>query len=234
MHIRQCVRVERAMCKRKLHVCPVAGFYEKVTVIKDKAVDPAFGTGVMTITPWHDATDFEIAERHKLEKKQVIGFDGKLLDIAEEFAGMKIDDARPKIAEKLKEKGLLVKVDEKYVHNVAVSYRGKGKIEPQIKEQPEPVATSAREVSQTDLNTFVTLAVRVLLRDAIQLRAITEKSLLEKLVEAGQDQARASTALKRYLSNRNILIEMVHAIYAVLKKAISAISCAILSANEIF
>lgn len=107
----------------------------KATVIKDKAVDPAFGTGVMTITPWHDATDFEIAERHKLDKSQVIGFDGKLLDVAGEFAGMKIDDARPKIAEKLKEKGLLVKTDEKYVHNVAVSYRGKGKIEPQIKEQ---------------------------------------------------------------------------------------------------
>ena len=34
------------------------------TVIKDTAVDPAFGTGVMTITPWHDHTDFEIAERH--------------------------------------------------------------------------------------------------------------------------------------------------------------------------
>ncbi|HSX47208.1 MAG TPA: class I tRNA ligase family protein, partial [Patescibacteria group bacterium] len=34
------------------------------TVIKDKAVDPKFGTGVMTITPWHDHTDFEIAERH--------------------------------------------------------------------------------------------------------------------------------------------------------------------------
>ncbi|OVE78785.1 valine--tRNA ligase, partial [bacterium G20] len=32
------------------------------TIIKDEAVDPAFGTGVMTITPWHDRTDFEIAE----------------------------------------------------------------------------------------------------------------------------------------------------------------------------
>ncbi len=107
----------------------------KATVIKDKAVDPEFGTGVMTITPWHDATDFEIAERHKLDKQQVIGFDGKLLDVAGEFAGMKIDDARPKIAEKLQEKGLVVKVDQNYVHNVAISYRGKGKIEPQIKEQ---------------------------------------------------------------------------------------------------
>ena len=41
----------------------------------------------MTITPWHDHTDFEIAERHNLDKEQIIDFDGKLLPIAEEFAG---------------------------------------------------------------------------------------------------------------------------------------------------
>ncbi len=107
----------------------------QATIVKDKAVDPTFGTGVMTITPWHDAVDFELAERHKLDKEQVIGFDGKLLPIAAEFAGMHIEDARPKIVEKLKAKGLLVKVDENYVHNVSLSQRGKGMIEPQIKEQ---------------------------------------------------------------------------------------------------
>lgn len=105
------------------------------TVIKDKAVDPEFGTGVMTITPWHDAVDFDIAERHNLHKEQVIGFDGKLLKIAGEFEGMTIEDARPKIVEKLKEKGLLVSVKDDYVHNVSLSQRGKGVVEPQIKEQ---------------------------------------------------------------------------------------------------
>ncbi len=107
----------------------------KATIIKDKAVDPTFGTGVMTVTPWHDAVDFEIAERHRLDKEQIIGFDGKLLPIAGEFAGMRIEDARPKIVEKLTEKGLLVKTDEKYLHSIALSQRGKGMIEPQIKEQ---------------------------------------------------------------------------------------------------
>jgi len=105
------------------------------TVIKDKAVDPTFGTGVMTMTPWHDAVDFEIAQRHGLDKEQIIGFDGKLLPIAGEFSGMRIEEARPKVVEKLKRKGLLVKIDEDYVHNKAVSYRGGGAIEPQIKEQ---------------------------------------------------------------------------------------------------
>lgn len=107
----------------------------RATVIKDESIDMEFGTGVMTITPWHDHIDFEIAERHGLEKEQIIDETGKLLPIAGEFAGMKIEDARPKIVEKLKEKGLLVKVDETYVHNKAVSQRGGGAIEPQIKLQ---------------------------------------------------------------------------------------------------
>lgn len=105
------------------------------TIIKDEAVDPEFGTGVMTITPWHDTTDFEIAERHKLDKEQIIGFDGKLLPVAEEFAGLSIHEARSKIVEKLKKKGLLDKIDENYVHRVARNSRGGGFIEPQIMRQ---------------------------------------------------------------------------------------------------
>jgi valyl-tRNA synthetase len=42
------------------------------TVIKDESIDMEFGTGVMTITPWHDQVDFDIAERHNLDKEQII------------------------------------------------------------------------------------------------------------------------------------------------------------------
>ncbi len=105
------------------------------TIIKDEAVDPAFGSGVMTITPWHTPTDFEIAQRHGLDKEQIIDLDGNLLPVAGEFAGTHIEEARPKIVEKLKAKGLLVKIDEEYLHSIAVSYRGGGKIEPQIMKQ---------------------------------------------------------------------------------------------------
>lgn len=107
----------------------------EATIIKDEAVDPTFGSGVMTITPWHDATDFFMAERHGLDKEQVIDLDGNLMEIAGEFAGMHIMDARPKIVEKLDKKGLLVKVDEDYVHAVATNSRGGGLIEPQIMKQ---------------------------------------------------------------------------------------------------
>lgn len=107
----------------------------KATVIKDKSVDPKFGTGVMTITPWHDVTDFEIAERHDLDKEQIIDFHGNLLPIAGEFAGMPIHEARPLIVKKLEKKGLLISTDENYVHSVPLNDRGKGVIEPQIKLQ---------------------------------------------------------------------------------------------------
>ena len=105
------------------------------TVIKDEAVDMEFGSGVMTITPWHDKTDYEIAKRHELESEQVIDFKGKLLPIAGEFSGQHIKKARPLIVQKLREKNLLVKVEENYSHRLATSYRGGGVIEPQIKKQ---------------------------------------------------------------------------------------------------
>lgn len=107
----------------------------RATIIKDAASDPQMGTGVMTITPAHSEIDFEIAERHNLSHEQVIDQYGKLLPIAEEFAGMKITDAREKIVEKLAKKGLLVKIDEAYIHNVPTAERTGAVIEPQIMEQ---------------------------------------------------------------------------------------------------
>ncbi|MEI9913826.1 MAG: valine--tRNA ligase [Candidatus Saccharibacteria bacterium] len=105
------------------------------TIIKDEAVDPKFGTGVMTITPWHSQVDFEIAERHKLDREQIIDLKGKLLAIAGEFEGLSIDEARPKIIEKLEGKGLVIDIKDNYLHNVALNSRGKGLIEPQIRLQ---------------------------------------------------------------------------------------------------
>jgi valyl-tRNA synthetase len=104
------------------------------TVIKDESIDMEFGTGVMTITPWHSAVDFEIAGRHNLDKEQIIDERGKLLPIAGEFAGMKITEAREKIVEKLRSKGLVEK-EEDYTHNISTAERTGGIIEPQIKLQ---------------------------------------------------------------------------------------------------
>lgn len=105
------------------------------TVIKDDSIDMEFGTGVMTITPWHDVADFNIAQKHNLEREQIIDERGKLLPVAGEFSGMKILDAREKIIEKLKSKNLVEKIDENYKHNVKLCYKCNTLIEPQIKSQ---------------------------------------------------------------------------------------------------
>jgi valyl-tRNA synthetase len=104
------------------------------TIIKDESIDMEFGTGVMTITPWHSAADFDIAKRHNLDKEQIIDQYGKLLPVAGEFAGMKIKDARAKIIEKLESKGLVEKIED-YTHNVSTAERSEAVIEPQIMKQ---------------------------------------------------------------------------------------------------
>lgn len=99
------------------------------TLVKDESIDMSFGTGAMTITPAHSLIDYEIAERHHLDKEPIIDQYGKLLPIAGEFAGTKITEARAKIVEKLRAKGL-VEREEKYVHSVAKCYRCGSTIEP--------------------------------------------------------------------------------------------------------
>jgi valyl-tRNA synthetase len=106
----------------------------EATIIKDSMIDMEFGTGVMTITPWHSVADFELAEKHKLDKEQIIDKYGKLLPVAGEFAGIKIKDAREKIIEKLQQKGLVEKVED-YTHNIATAERTDAVIEPQVMNQ---------------------------------------------------------------------------------------------------
>lgn len=119
------------------------------TIIKDESIDMKFGTGAMTITPWHDNTDFEIAERHKLDKEQIIDEFGKLLPVAGEFEGQHIKKARALIIEKLQKKGLVEKIEENYKHVVRTCYKCGTIIEPQIKNQwfvkMKPLAEKALE-----------------------------------------------------------------------------------------
>jgi len=121
----------------------------EATVIKDSVVDMEFGTGVMTITPWHSQVDYEIAKRHNLDMEQIIDWRGKLLPIAGEFSGMNIKDARSKIVEKLQSKGLVTRIDDKYKNVIKKCYKCNTIIEPQIKDQwyvkMEPLAKMAIE-----------------------------------------------------------------------------------------
>lgn len=144
------------------------------TIIKDESIDMEFGTGVMTITPWHDATDFEIAEKHSLDMEQIIDFDGKLLSSAGDFAGMHIKKARPVLVERLKELGLIEKIDENYVHNIAKNSRGGGVIEPQIKKQWFVAVNKEFEMGASNIEGIS------------EGDKVTLKQLMKAVVESGQ------------------------------------------------
>lgn len=105
------------------------------TLIKDAAADPEMGTGVMTITPWHSSVDFDLAQKYNLDIEQIIDERGKLLPVAGEFEGIKITEARPKIVEKLREKGLVVSEDSAYKNVVSCCYKCNTIIEPQVRDQ---------------------------------------------------------------------------------------------------
>ncbi|HET8689929.1 MAG TPA: valine--tRNA ligase [Candidatus Saccharimonadales bacterium] len=107
----------------------------KLQVVADKMVDKDFGTGVVKITPAHDFNDFEVAERHNLPSLKVIGLDGKLTEVAGQYAGMTVQDARTAVVADLKAKGLLVKVDENYENRIARCYKCGTVIEPLLLEQ---------------------------------------------------------------------------------------------------
>ena len=94
-----------------------------------------FGTGAVKITPAHDFNDYEVAKRHNLPLKQVIGFDGKLNEHAGKFAGMYVKQARVSIVEEMQKKGLIEKIDTNYFHRVGVCYKCKTILEPLPLEQ---------------------------------------------------------------------------------------------------
>ena len=107
----------------------------EIPVIADKMVDPKFGTGAVKITPAHDPNDFEAGKRHNLEIKEVIDQYGRLNEKAEPFAGLKIFEARRQVVEAMKEKGILEKVDENYIHTVGKCYKCGAVIEPRVSKQ---------------------------------------------------------------------------------------------------
>ncbi len=119
----------------------------KIKVVADEMVDPEFGTGVVKITPAHDFNDFEVAKRHDLPLKQVIGFDGKMNEHAGKFAGLYVKQARKAIVEEMLAKGLIEKIDEDYTNRVGLCYKCKNVLEPLPKEQwfvkMEPLARPA-------------------------------------------------------------------------------------------
>ena len=103
-------------------------------VVADEAVDPKFGTGVIKVTPGHDPVDFEIARRHNLPVRTVIGFDGRMTELAGKYAGLDRFECRRRIVEDMKGLGLIERI-EPYRHAVGLCYRCKTVVEPLISKQ---------------------------------------------------------------------------------------------------
>ncbi len=107
----------------------------KLKVIADDFVDPAFGTGVVKVTPAHDPNDWEMGLRHDLEVKQAIGTDGLLTNLTGKYAGMPVAEAREQVAHDLEERGLIDHVEMDYKHSVSFHDRCGTLIEPLVTEQ---------------------------------------------------------------------------------------------------
>jgi valyl-tRNA synthetase len=118
---------------------PIAGI--EIPVIADEYVDPAFGTGVVKITPAHDANDFEVGLRHGLPMPVVIDPTAHMAEVSdasgrvpEALRGLDRFAARERIVELLREARLLVKV-EAHQHAVRHCYRCGTVVEPRLSDQ---------------------------------------------------------------------------------------------------
>lgn len=106
-----------------------------IPIIADPYVDREFGTGLVKITPAHDPNDFEVGNRHSLERVNVLNQDGTMSAAApEKYRGMKVPDARKAVLADLEALGLL-KSEEKLVHAVGHCYRCHSVIEPFLSKQ---------------------------------------------------------------------------------------------------
>ncbi len=105
-----------------------------IQIIADLRVEKDFGTGAVKITPAHDPLDYEIGRDNNLEQITVIGFDGKLKEVAQKFAGMYPKQARDAVVEELNQLGLVEKAED-YTHRIGTCYKCGKPIEPLLLEQ---------------------------------------------------------------------------------------------------
>lgn len=146
----------------------------EIPIIADDYVDINFGTGALKITPAHDANDFEIGQRHQLETRQVIGFDGKMTNVPGSFQGLTPDEARKKVIEALKAEGRLLG-EETIKHVVGFDYKSGLPIEPLVKDQwflkVRPLAERAKQaLENNEIKFYPASRKRVLIQYLDNLR----------------------------------------------------------------
>lgn len=128
-----------------------------IPVITDAYVDREFGTGGLKVTPAHDFNDYELGKRHSLESISIMGKDGKITADGGPFAGMKFAEAREGVLQRLKDDGLLIKIED-HQNKVGLCQRCENVAEPIVSKQwfvrIEPLAKPAIAAVETGRITF--------------------------------------------------------------------------------
>ena len=131
---------------------------KEIPIIADEFVEKEFGTGCVKITPAHDPNDYQAGLTHNLEIIEVFDENFKMGNLVPEYAGLDLLEARKKIVEKLKELGVLVKIED-YTHNVAKHDRCGCTIEPKVSDQwfvaMKDLAKPAIEAVKTKKTRFI-------------------------------------------------------------------------------
>ncbi|WP_313431478.1 valine--tRNA ligase [Siminovitchia terrae] len=135
----------------KAVILPIVG--REIPIVADDYVDMEFGSGAVKITPAHDPNDFEIGNRHNLERVLVMNEDGTMNEEAGKYKGMDRFDCRKQIVKDLQEEGILFKIEE-HIHSVGHSERSGAVVEPYLSTQwfvnMQPLADEAIKLQQTE------------------------------------------------------------------------------------
>ena len=105
-----------------------------IPIVGDEHADPEFGTGCVKITPAHDPNDFEVVNRHNLERVVVMNPNATMNANAGKYEGLTREECREKLLEDLKEQDLLISI-EPMVHSVGHSERSDAVVEPYLSKQ---------------------------------------------------------------------------------------------------
>ncbi|WP_186576250.1 valine--tRNA ligase [Aquibacillus kalidii] len=116
----------------KTVILPIIG--REIEIVADEYVDMEFGSGAVKITPAHDPNDFEIGNRHNLERILVMNEDGTMNDRAGKYKGMDRFECRKQLVKDLQEEGILFKIEE-HMHSVGHSERSGAVVEPYLSTQ---------------------------------------------------------------------------------------------------
>ncbi|MGX2960749.1 valine--tRNA ligase [Peribacillus sp. JNUCC 23] len=130
-------------------ILPIVG--REIPIVADDYVDKDFGSGAVKITPAHDPNDFELGNRHNLERILVMNEDGSMNDKAGIYKGMDRFECRKQIVKDLQEQGVLFKIEE-HMHSVGHSERSGAVVEPYLSTQwfvkMQPLADEAIKLQQ--------------------------------------------------------------------------------------